>query len=131
MKNVEIVNISHLGGSEIGCCFGADFDASRPTLVMVNSFATSCQLYRPQFNDKKLMEAANLVSFELYGYGYGYGHGQTRTGCEQFTYWDSAIANLQAMEKLNISSAFILGTSQGGGDVVGIINPYLPYSYDY
>ena len=108
MKNVEIVNISHLGGSEIGCCFGADFDASRPTLVMVNSFATSCQLYRPQFNDKKLMEAANLVSFELYG------HGHTRTSCEQFTYWDSAIANLQAMEKLNISSAFILGTSQGG-----------------
>jgi len=108
MKNVETVSVAHLGGSEIGYCFGEDFDPSRPTLVMVNSFATSSQLYRPQFSDNALSETANLVSFELYG------HGKTRTRSEQFTYWDSAIANLQAMDKLNISSAFVLGTSQGG-----------------
>ena len=88
MKNVETVSVAHLGGSEIGYCFGEDFDPSRPTLVMVNSFATSSQLYRPQFSDKALSDTANLVSFELYG------HGKTRTPSEQFTYWDSAIANL-------------------------------------
>lgn len=108
MKPVETVTIPHLGGSQIGTCFGADYDPSRPTLVMVNSFATSCQLYRPQFADEALMATANLVSFELYG------HGETRTDCPQFTYWDSAIANLQAMDALGIDTAFVLGTSQGG-----------------
>jgi len=29
MKNVETVSVAHLGGSEIGYCFGEDFDPSR------------------------------------------------------------------------------------------------------
>jgi fumarate hydratase, class II len=33
---------------------------------------------------------------------------------DQFTYWDTAIANLQALEALGIEQAFVLGTSQGG-----------------
>src|SRR5205807_8251245 len=32
----------------------------------------------------------------------------------QFTYWDSAVANLQVLDALGIPEAFVLGTSQGG-----------------
>lgn len=42
------------------------------------------------------------------------GHGQTRTKSENFTYWDTAIMNLQVLEALGIQKAFVLGTSQGG-----------------
>lgn len=50
----------------------------------------------------------NLLAIELLG------HGQTRTKLENFTYWDTAIMNLQVMEKLGVKKAFVLGTSQGG-----------------
>ena len=50
----------------------------------------------------------NLISIELLG------HGQTRTKSENFTYWDTAIMNLQVLEALGIKKAFVLGTSQGG-----------------
>jgi pimeloyl-ACP methyl ester carboxylesterase len=65
-------------------------------------------LYRPQFSDAELSSTANLLAIELYG------HGATRSSYEHFTYWDSAIANLQVLEALGISEAFVLGTSQGG-----------------
>ena len=64
--------------------------------------------YRPQFADEKLTATANLLAIEPYG------HGQTRASYEQFTYWDSAIANLQVLDALDIPEAFVLGTSQGG-----------------
>src|SRR5687768_18104551 len=108
MSDTETIQIPHLGGSTIGYRFGKAHDASLPTLVMVNSFSTSVELYRPQFADAKLNEAANLLAIEPYG------HGETRATYEHFTYWDSAIANLQALEALGISEAFVLGTSQGG-----------------
>ncbi len=57
---------------------------------------------------QKLNEAANLIAIEPYG------HGETRATYEHFTYWDSAVANLQLLEALGISQAFVLGTSQGG-----------------
>jgi pimeloyl-ACP methyl ester carboxylesterase len=51
----------------------------------------------------------NLVAIELLG------HGQTRAHTAQhWTYWDTAIMNLQVMTKLGIERAFVLGTSQGG-----------------
>ena len=108
MANAETIEVPHLGGSRIGHRFDKAYDASLPTLVMVNSFSTSVELYRPQFNDERLTAAANLLAFEPYG------HGETRAAFPQFTYWDSAIANLQALEALGISQAFVLGTSQGG-----------------
>lgn len=98
----------HLGTSTIGYQLGRPYDASLPTLVMVNSFSTSVELYRPQFAHPQLSQAANLLAIELYG------HGRTRASYEQFTYWDSAVANLQVLEALGISEAFVLGTSQGG-----------------
>ena len=75
---------------------------------MINSFSTSAELYRPQFADQALTSSANLLAIEPYG------HGRTRAGYADYTYWDSAIANLQVMQALGIESAFAMGTSQGG-----------------
>jgi pimeloyl-ACP methyl ester carboxylesterase len=108
MSTAETLEVPHLGGSTIGYKFGKPYDASLPTVVMVNSFSTSVALYRPQFADEQLTATANVLALEPYG------HGQTRTSYPQFTYWDSAIANLQALEALDIPQAFVLGTSQGG-----------------
>jgi pimeloyl-ACP methyl ester carboxylesterase len=108
MSDTETIQIPHLGGSTIGYRFGKTYDASLPTLVMVNSFTTSVELYRPQFADEKLAATANLLALEPYG------HGRTRASYEQFTYWDTAIAALQVLDALGISEAFVLGTSQGG-----------------
>jgi pimeloyl-ACP methyl ester carboxylesterase len=107
-SEVQTVTVPHLGSSTIGYKFGKPYDASLPTLVLVNSFTTSVEQYRPQFADEQLSAAANLLALEPYG------HGQTRASYEQFTYWDSAIANLQVLDALGIPEAFVLGTSQGG-----------------
>lgn len=84
------------------------YDKSKPTLVLVNSFTTSSELYRGQYANEELNKAMNLISIELLG------HGQTRTKAETFTYWDTAIMNLQVLSALGIPKAFVLGTSQGG-----------------
>ena len=108
MTTQKTIDIPHLGGSQIGYRFGAEYDPALPTLVLINSFTTSSELYLSQFADKDLVSKVNLLALEPYG------HGATRTASEQFTYWDSAIANLQVLERLGIPSAFVLGTSQGG-----------------
>ena len=108
MSNAETITVPHLGTSTIGYRLGKAYDAALPTLVMVNSFSTSVELFRPQFADEKLTASANLLALEPYG------HGQTRASYEQFTYWDSAIAGLQVLDALDIPAAFVLGTSQGG-----------------
>jgi pimeloyl-ACP methyl ester carboxylesterase len=108
MSDAETITVPHLGTSTIGHQFAKPYDASLPTLVLVNSFSTTVELYRPQFADDELTATANLLALEPYG------HGRTRATYEQFTYWDSAIANLQALDALGIREAFVLGTSQGG-----------------
>ncbi len=108
MSNAETITVSHLGTSAVGYKLGKAYDAAKPTLVMVNSFTTSVEQYRPQFADETLSVTANLLAIEPYG------HGQSRASYEQFTYWDSAIANLQVLDALGIPEAFVLGTSQGG-----------------
>src|SRR3954447_19793428 len=108
MTDTETITVPHLGTSTIGYRLGKAYDASRPTPGMVNSFTTSVEQYRPQFADERLSATANLLAIEPYG------HGQTRAAYEQFTYWDSAIANLQVLDALEIPEAFVLGTSQGG-----------------
>lgn len=108
MTSLQTIEIPHLGGSAIGCRFSAPYNPALPTLVLINSFTTSSDLYRKQFADTALVSRVNLLALEPYG------HGATRTSSEQFTYWDSAIANLQVLDKLGIEAAFVLGTSQGG-----------------
>jgi pimeloyl-ACP methyl ester carboxylesterase len=111
MSNTRTVQVPHLGG--ITAAYQTpqsqpSIDQSKPTLILVNSFTTSSELYRSQYDNKSLTDAMNLVSIELLG------HGQTRTKRENWTYWDTAEMNLQVMEKLGIKKAFVLGTSQGG-----------------
>src|SRR6201989_2279481 len=108
MSSAETITVGHLGTSTIGYRLGGAYDASLPTLVMVNSFTTSVEQYRPQFADERLSATANLLAIEPYG------HGETRASYAQFTYWDSALAKLQVLDALGIGAAFVLGTSQGG-----------------
>src|SRR3954452_10590546 len=108
MSDAETITVPHLGTSTIGYKLGKPHDASLPTLVMVNSFTTSVEQYRRQVANEQLTGTANLLAIEPYG------HGQTRASYEQFTYWDSAIANLQVLDALEIPEAFVLGTSHGG-----------------
>lgn len=109
MSNIKTVEVPHLGGITAGYQTAGPIDPSKPTLVLVNSFATNSELYRDVFNDEQLTSAMNLVAIELLG------HGQTRAHkSAHWTYWDTAIMNLQVMEKLGVEKAFVLGTSQGG-----------------
>ena len=107
-NETQTVTVFHLGSSIIGYKFGRSYKPDLPTLVMVNSFSTSVELYRPQFADEELNETVNLLAVEPYG------HGKTPATYADFTYWDNPIADLQVLEALNISNAFALGTSQGG-----------------
>jgi pimeloyl-ACP methyl ester carboxylesterase len=104
----ETITVPHLGSSTIGYALAGEYDPARPTVVLLNSFTTSVELYRAQFADDELTRTANLLAVEPYG------HGATRGGYADFTYWDSAVAALQVLDGLGIDRAFVLGTSQGG-----------------
>ncbi|KAL4797916.1 Alpha/Beta hydrolase protein [Aspergillus venezuelensis] len=106
------IRVPHLGGIDAAYQTPYPIDKSKPTVVLVNSFTTSSELYRAQFADKSLTDNVNLLAIELLG------HGQTRTEREHWTYWDTAEMNLQVLESLGIERAFALGTSQGGWVVV-------------
>ncbi|KAI7238196.1 alpha/beta-hydrolase [Hortaea werneckii] len=128
MPNTKTVHVPHLGGIDAAYQMPTAYDASKPTMVLVNSFNTSSELYKGQFANEKLTEKMNLIAIELLG------HGQTRTKAEHFTYWDTAIMNVQVLEKLGMcgdgKKVFVLGTSQGGWiTILGIIP--LGTSMDY
>lgn len=108
MSAARTITVPHLGSSHIVYALSEPFDETLPTLVMINSFTASVDLYRPQFDDEDLARTANLLAIEPYG------HGSTRAGYADFTYWDSAAAALQVLDALGIARAFVLGTSQGG-----------------
>ncbi|KAJ4139458.1 hypothetical protein NW765_003360 [Fusarium oxysporum] len=69
-------------------------------------------LFEAQFSAQELTDKVNLLAIEPLG------HGATSSKSEHFTYWDSAIMNLQVMEALGVDKAFALGTSAGGWIVV-------------
>ncbi|EMC94989.1 hypothetical protein BAUCODRAFT_521236 [Baudoinia panamericana UAMH 10762] len=112
MPNTKTVSVPHLGGIDAAYQMQRQYDPSKPTLVLVNSFTTSSELYRGQFANEELNNAMNLIAIELLG------HGQTRTRLENFTYWDTAIMNVQVLDALGMTGGgrkvFVLGTSQGG-----------------
>ena len=116
MTTRPTVHIPHLGGIDVSYQ-KPDYphDANKPTLVLLHSFMTTSDLYSPQFEDEEITKAANLIAIDLLG------HGQTRINDksgggagENFTYWDSAIMIIQAMQALGVEKYFVLGTSQGG-----------------
>lgn len=107
------IKVPHLGGIDVGYRLSNDgVDAAKPTVVLINSMCTTSSLYNEQFASKALTDAVNLLAIEPLG------HGATTSVSEHFTYWDTAIMALQAMEALGVSKAFALGTSQGGWMVV-------------
>jgi pimeloyl-ACP methyl ester carboxylesterase len=109
MPNTQTVEVPHLGGITAAYQTSGPIDPAKPTLILVNSFTTSSELYADAYKNTDLTNVMNLVAIELLG------HGQTRAHkTENWTYWDTAIMNLQVMEKLGIEKAFVLGTSQGG-----------------
>jgi len=109
MSKTKTVHVAHLGGTTVGYQMPQPYDANKPTLVLVNSFTTSSDLYEDQYSDSSLTSKMNLLAIELLG------HGQTRTKRENWTYWDTAEMNVQVIEALGIKGkVFVLGTSQGG-----------------
>jgi pimeloyl-ACP methyl ester carboxylesterase len=108
MPNTQTITVPHLGGITAAYQTSNPIDPTKPTLILINSFTTSSELYRDAFTNKELTAVMNLVAIELLG------HGQTRAKAENWTYWDTAMMNLQVMEELGVEKAFVLGTSQGG-----------------
>lgn len=107
------IQVSHLGGISAGYRLsGVDIDATKPTVVLINSMCTTSSLFNEQFSSKSLTDAVNLLAIEPLG------HGATSSATEHYTYWDSADMALQVMEALGVKKAFALGTSQGGWIVV-------------
>ncbi|KAH7072119.1 Alpha/Beta hydrolase protein [Paraphoma chrysanthemicola] len=141
MPNTKTITVPHLNGITAAYQTSPSWDPAKPTLLLVNSFTTSSELYRDAYTNPALTEVMNLISIELLG------HGQTRVHDERthWTYWDTAIMNLQVLEKLGEEvgwgrGVFVLGTSQGGwitvrmallapGKILGIIP--LGTSLDY
>ena len=113
MAASKTIQVPHLGGIKVGYALSGDtYDASKPTCVLINAMCMTVSLYRPQFEDKKLTDAMNLLAIEPLG------HGATSCASEHFTYWDTAIMALQVLDALGIKKFFALGTSQGGWMVV-------------
>ena len=108
MSNVKIVHVPHLGGIDVAYRLSEPYVSGKLTLVLINAFTTTSQLFNRQFENSQLTENMNLLAIELLG------HGQTRTAREHWTYWDSAEMNLQVLDVLGIEKAFVLGVSQGG-----------------
>ena len=79
------------------------YDPSKPTLILVNSFTTSSELYKSQYGNKALKDGMKLLAIVLLG------HGKTRTKAEQWTYWDTARQNIEVMDALGIKKAFVFG----------------------
>jgi len=114
MPNTSIIHVPHLGGIDASYQTPG-LDTSKPTLVLVNSFTTSSELYKTQYANKNLTSKMNLLAIELLG------HGQTRCKVENWTYWDTAWMNIQVLQELEkqgkidqSKGVFVLGTSQGG-----------------
>ncbi|ENH63306.1 hypothetical protein FOC1_g10009201 [Fusarium oxysporum f. sp. cubense race 1] len=113
MAAKSTIKVPHLGGIDAGYrVSGSGIDSSKPTLVLVNSMCTASSLFEAQFSAQELTDKVNLLAIEPLG------HGATSSKSEHFTYWDSAIMNLQVMEALGVDKAFALGTSAGGWIVV-------------
>lgn len=105
----KTVYVHHLGGIDVSYRMGKTYRQNKPTLILINPFTTNAELYRGQLQNPELTDAVNMVAIEILG------HGDTRARfVETFTYWDSAIMIVQAMDALGIKKAFLLGISQGG-----------------
>lgn len=109
MPQTQTTIVPHLGGITASYRLSTPFSPSKPTLILVNSFLTNAALYDSFFSNEALTSEMNLLAIELLGHGQTHAH-----KVQHWTYWDTAMMNLQVMEKLGVERAFVLGTSQGG-----------------
>lgn len=63
----KTIKVNHLGGIQAGYQMPKEYDKSKPTLVLINSFTTDSELYRAQYEDKRLTDAMNLLAIEPLG----------------------------------------------------------------
>ncbi|KAI1409304.1 Alpha/Beta hydrolase protein [Hypoxylon sp. FL1857] len=108
MDSTQTISVQHLGAQVGYAVSNNKLDPAKPTCVLINPLCATVEYYREQLNSEKLTQAMNLLAIEPLG------HGATTCGSEHFTYWDSALVALQAMEALGVDQAYALGTSQGG-----------------
>lgn len=113
MSSVQTVSVPHLEATA-GCQMSDPYEPSKQSVILVNSFTASSELYRAQLDNTELTSKMKLLAIEPFG------HGKTRTPYQSFTYRDTAIMNLQVMEALGIKKAFVLGISQGGWITAGM-----------
>jgi pimeloyl-ACP methyl ester carboxylesterase len=92
----KTIIVPNLEGISTSCHLPLPFSPSKPTLLLKNSFATTSDLYRPQFANISFSSAVNLLAIEPLG------HGQTRTKSEDRTYWDRACMMLLVMQALSV-----------------------------
>lgn len=109
------ITLTHLGSFNAGYHLSNNkLDPSKPTLVCINSMFMTTALFTPQFEDKAVSSALNILAIEPLS------HGSTTLPpkASHYTYWDSAAMALEVMTALGVEKAFVLGTSQGGWIVV-------------
>ncbi|KAI0116169.1 putative alpha/beta hydrolase [Hypoxylon sp. NC0597] len=112
MAETQTVRVQHLD-TRVGYAISNDkLDPSKPTCVLINPLCATAEYHNEQMKSEKLTSAMNLLAIEPLG------HGATESPSEHFTYWDSALVALQAMEALGVDKAYALGVSQGGWIVV-------------
>ncbi|KAI1207695.1 putative alpha/beta hydrolase [Annulohypoxylon truncatum] len=108
MASTQTIQVPHLDATVGYEVSNGKLDAAKPTLVLVNPFCATAEYYRAQLDDAALGARMNLLAIEPLG------HGATACAADHFTYWDSALVALQAMQALGVSKAYALGVSQGG-----------------
>ncbi|XXH01451.1 hypothetical protein Hte_007811 [Hypoxylon texense] len=108
MAAEQTVQVPHLSAKVGYAISNGRIDPSKPTTVLINAMCVNVGMYQDQMASEKLTAATNLLATEPLG------HGSTTCATEHFTYWDTALIALQAMEALGVPKAFALGTSQGG-----------------
>jgi pimeloyl-ACP methyl ester carboxylesterase len=108
MSSAETITVPHLGSSTIGYKLGKAYDASLPTLVMVNSFTTSVEQYRPQFADETSPPPPTCSPSSRTATA----RPAPRTSSSPTGTRPSPTC--RSSTALDIPEAFILGTSQGG-----------------
>ena len=69
MPNTKIIHVSHLWGIDAAYQMPHPYDPLKPTMVLVNSFGTSSELYQPQFQDRDITDTMNLLAIEPLGHG--------------------------------------------------------------
>ncbi|KAI1459778.1 putative alpha/beta hydrolase [Annulohypoxylon moriforme] len=108
MASAQTIQVPHLDATVGFELSGGKLDPTKPTLVLIVPLCATVEFYRAQLDSARLTDKANLLAIEPLG------HGATSCASEHFTYWDSALVALQAMQGLGVSKAYALGLSQGG-----------------